>query len=201
VIVFEDLKVRNMTARPKPKPDGKGGFERNGSRAKSGLNRAILDRSWGRIRTFTEYKASRAGKLVLLVPAHHTSQECAECHHTHPDNRSSQDRFVCQRCGHTDNADHNASINIRRRGIEAIREGMYHPKARKRTMRLRTKGRAGTARTGEGTPTPVEIQVRRGGQQAVMHGSSSISGLSGADGVASKGGQKPETPSTAASAA
>ena len=131
-IAFENLDVRSMTGRPKPKPDGKGGFERNGARAKSGLNCAILDRSWGQIRIFTKYKASRAGKLVLPVSAHHTSQECAECHHTHPDNRLSQDRFVCQRCGHTANADHNASINIRRRGIEAIREGEYHPKARKK---------------------------------------------------------------------
>jgi putative transposase len=59
---------------------------------------------WG-VYELTKYKAYRAGKAVFKVPAHHTSQECADCSHIHPDNRKSQELFICDNCGHTDNAD------------------------------------------------------------------------------------------------
>jgi len=57
------------------------------------------------------------GKSWFKVQAHHTSQECAACRHTHPDNRKSQSRFVCDSCGHTDNADRNAAEVIKKRAI------------------------------------------------------------------------------------
>jgi len=45
------------------------------------------------------------------VPAHYTSIECPVCGHT---DRSNRDRelFLCQKCGHADNADVNAAKNI-----------------------------------------------------------------------------------------
>ncbi|MDA8111200.1 MAG: zinc ribbon domain-containing protein, partial [Nitrospiraceae bacterium] len=54
---------------------------------------------------------------MLKVSPHFSSQECARCGHIHPDNRPSQAVFVCQRCGLTDNADHNASRVMAKRGI------------------------------------------------------------------------------------
>jgi transposase len=53
-------------------------------KAKSGLNRAILDKGWHMMETFTKYKAYRAGKAVFKVSAPYTSQECAVCGHTTP---------------------------------------------------------------------------------------------------------------------
>ncbi len=85
--VFEDLKIANMTRRPKAKRDAAGRFLRNGARAKAGLNRAILASAWGDVVAFTRYKALRQGKLVITVPPQHSSQECAECAFTSPDNR------------------------------------------------------------------------------------------------------------------
>ena len=108
---FEDLKIRNMTKRPKAKRDAHGRFLPNGRNAKAGLNRAILASAWGDVVSFTRYKALRQGKLVITVPPQHSSQECAQCGFTSPDHRLSQAEFVCQRCGHTDNADHNASLS------------------------------------------------------------------------------------------
>ena len=55
----------------------------------------------------------------MLTPAY-TSQECAECGHTHPDNRKSQERFACVGCGHVDNADRNAAIVIKKRAINLM---------------------------------------------------------------------------------
>jgi len=61
-----------------------------------------------------------AGKPFFKVSPHHTSQECADCGHTHPGNRATQSDFLCQKCGHRDNADHNAALVIRKRAIKLI---------------------------------------------------------------------------------
>ena len=42
------------------------------------------------------------------------------CGHIHPDNRKTQSNFVCVSCGHTDNADKNAAIVIKKRAINLI---------------------------------------------------------------------------------
>ena len=69
---------------------------------------------------FIKYKALRAGKAWLKVPAHHTSQECAGCGHTHPNNRKTQEKFICGSCGHADHADKNAAEVIKKRAINLI---------------------------------------------------------------------------------
>ncbi|MGW6480227.1 RNA-guided endonuclease InsQ/TnpB family protein, partial [Streptomyces sp. NPDC055059] len=48
-IAHEDLKIRNMSKAPAPKPDPRmpGGFLPNGAGAKAGLNRSIADAGWG----------------------------------------------------------------------------------------------------------------------------------------------------------
>ncbi|MCL4462091.1 MAG: transposase [Nitrospirae bacterium] len=109
-----------MTKKPEPKQGDSGRYVRNGSRAKSGLSTAILSSGWGLFVILLSYKARKAGKLVIRVPPHHSSQECARCGHVHPDNRPSRAAFVCQRCGHVDNADQNASRVIARRGIRLL---------------------------------------------------------------------------------
>ena len=49
------------------------------------------------------------------IPAYFTSLTCPRCGHIEKGNRLSQESFVCQNCGYSDNADHNASINILKR--------------------------------------------------------------------------------------
>lgn len=120
VFVFEDLKTSNMTRAPKPKQDEKGRYLPNKAKAKAGLNKSILNVGWHFLESFTQYKAHQAGKAVFKVSAAYTSQECAKCDYTHPDNRKSQDQFVCGSCGHVDNADNNASKVIGRRAINLI---------------------------------------------------------------------------------
>lgn len=167
LIVFEALGVQRMTKKPKAKQDESGRWEKNGARAKTGLNRAILGSAWSATKTCTEYKARRAGKLVVEVAPHHTSQACAHCGHTHPDNRRSQAEFICQRCGHTDNADHNASQNIAKRGVRRILSGEFQPKEAKRVMRMRKK-QLGADRS---EVTLGEIVVSRGAGNGTALGS------------------------------
>lgn len=120
VFILEDLKTRNMTRRAKAVKDDSGRWLKNGAKAKSGLNKAILNVGWHRFEEFLKYKANRAGKAWFKVPAYQTSQECAACGHTHPGNRKSQELFKCDSCGHTDNADHNAAEVIKMRAIVFI---------------------------------------------------------------------------------
>ena len=120
VIIFENLSTANMTRKPKAKQDDSGRFIPNKAKAKAGLNKAILDKGWHQLEIFTKYKAAQAGKAVFKIPAPYTSQECATCGHTHPDNRKDQATFICGRCGHIDNADRNASLVIKKRAILLI---------------------------------------------------------------------------------
>ncbi len=108
MIVIEDLKVSNMSK------SAKGSAEQPGRnvRAKSGLNRAILDQGWYEMRRQLEYKQLWQGGQVLAIPPAYTSQRCACCGHTAKDNRQSQSKFECQICGYTANADINGARNI-----------------------------------------------------------------------------------------
>jgi len=108
LVVLEDLKVANMSA------SAKGTLERPGKnvRSKSGLNRAILDQGWSEFRRMLEYKQLWRGGAVITVPPQNTSRTCPECGHVSSDNRKTQERFRCVRCGYSGNADFVAALNI-----------------------------------------------------------------------------------------
>ena len=108
MIVIEDLKVSNMSK------SAAGTVSQPGRnvRAKSGLNRSILDQGWYEMHRQLEYKQLWSGGQVLAVPPAYTSQRCAYCGHTAKENRLSQSKFRCQVCGYTANADVNGARNI-----------------------------------------------------------------------------------------
>lgn len=69
--------------------------------------------------------ANKKDIAVSLVPSHYTSQQCSKCGYISRDNRMSQEKFVCMNCGHSDNADQNASINIASRvSSNVLRESL-----------------------------------------------------------------------------
>lgn len=122
IFVVEDLKIKNMTKSPEAKPDESNPkhFLPNRAAAKAGLTQKILNSAWGQLALFFAYKANHAGKVFIKVSPRFSSQECAKCGHIHPDNRQTQSQFVCQKCGHSENADQNAAEVIKKRGIEEI---------------------------------------------------------------------------------
>jgi putative transposase len=73
IVVIEDLKVRNMSASAAGTPEAPG---RN-VRAKSGLNRRILDQGWAEFRRQLEYKQAWRGGWVVAVPPQNTSRRCS----------------------------------------------------------------------------------------------------------------------------
>ena len=107
-IKIEKLQVRNMSRSAKGTVDNPG----INVKAKSGLNRSILDQGWGMFATMLKYKlAERGGELIHVDPAY-TSQTCAECGVIDKASREDQATFSCVHCGHEDNADVNAARNI-----------------------------------------------------------------------------------------
>jgi putative transposase len=75
--------------------------------------------SWafGQLRAFLSYKAALAGVPLHTVDPRNTSRTCHVCGHCAKANRKSQAAFCCVACGHTDNADRNAAINISRASV------------------------------------------------------------------------------------
>lgn len=107
-IVIEDLQVRNMSR----SASGTVGQPGRNTRAKAGLNRAILDQGWSEFRRQLEYKQTWCGGIVVAVDPRNTSRACPACGHVAKENRSTQSRFECVHCGHTAHADVNAAVNI-----------------------------------------------------------------------------------------
>jgi putative transposase len=77
--------------------------------------------------------------MVITTPAPFTSQACSCCGHTHSDNRQTQSEFICQSCGHHENADTNAAKNIRNNGIKQLLSGEFKIKSVKRCKITKSK--------------------------------------------------------------
>lgn len=116
-VFVEDLQVSNMSR------SAAGTAEKPGKnvRAKSGLNRSILDQGWFEVRRQLGYKLMWRGGKLTPVPAHNTSRRCPTCGHISAENRKTQAHFVCVECGYEGNADVVAAINIRDRGLSIVK--------------------------------------------------------------------------------
>jgi putative transposase len=115
-LIFEDLNIKGMVKRCKPQQDEVGRFIGNGQAAKSGLNKAILDAAWGQLKQKSMAVAAKLGHLVWSTNPYQSSQECSACHFVSPTNREGE-KFLCESCGKLDDADINASSNLRLRGM------------------------------------------------------------------------------------
>ena len=114
LVYLENLNIKGMTA------SAKGTLEKPGKnvKQKAGLNKAIQNSGWGKLEQMLSYKTN-----VIKVPAQYTSQRCSKCGHIDKDNRKTQDEFMCLACGHRDNADKNAALNIKASGNGATGRG------------------------------------------------------------------------------
>lgn len=108
MIVVEDLKITNMSRSSKGTEQMPG----HNVKAKSGLNKSILDQGWGEFKRQLEYKLGWLGGIFLKVNPRYTSLRCHVCGHTEKSNRQSQSQFECSACHHKENADLNAAKNI-----------------------------------------------------------------------------------------
>ena len=108
IVCIEDLQVRNMSKSAAGSSEAPG---RN-VKAKSGLNKSILDQGWFEFRRQLEYKQVWRGGEVLAVPPRNTSRTCPCCGHVSAENRQTQAQFACVECGYENNADLVGAINV-----------------------------------------------------------------------------------------
>ena len=112
MVCIEDLQVRSLSM------SAAGSTEQPGRnvRAKSGLNKSILDQGWFEFRRQLNYKLQWQGGYLVAVPPQNTSRTCPCCGHVSADNRRTQAWFECVECGFEENADLVGAINILRAG-------------------------------------------------------------------------------------
>ena len=116
LVSIEDLQVKNMSK------SAKGDVAQSGKRvkAKSGLNRSILDQGWAEFRRQLAYKLEWAGGMLVAVSPHNTSRTCPCCSHVAQENRRTQAEFVCVQCGYQNHADVVGAMNILERGLRLL---------------------------------------------------------------------------------
>lgn len=112
MVCIEDLRVGNMLKSAAGSPDAPG----KNVRAKSRLNRAILDQGWFEFRHQLDYKLAWNGGWLVAVPPANTSRTCPTCKYMSAANRRTQAAFRCVACGHEAHADVVGAINILARG-------------------------------------------------------------------------------------
>ncbi|MFS8818949.1 transposase [Synechococcus sp. W60.1] len=118
IVCIEDLQVRNMSKSAAGTADAPG----KNVRAKSGLNKSILDQGWYEFRRQLDYKLAWKGGRLIVVPPQNTSRTCPCCGYVSADNRPTQARFKCAECGFEGNADVVGAINILSRRIQLLRD-------------------------------------------------------------------------------
>lgn len=100
-IVIEDLAVSNMIKNRK-------------------LSKHIADASWGEFRSMLEYKAVWKGKNVKVIGRFCPSSKlCRKCGNIKKDLKLSDRTYNCDKCGHSEDRDINAAINIKNFGFRA----------------------------------------------------------------------------------
>lgn len=106
VIAFEDLaQIRQLA--------------RKGTKTSRRRRNMLNQWPFSQLQEFTAYKAAAKGIQVVMVNPAYTSQRCNACGYVDKRNRD-RARFDCLCCGHSDDADHNAALNIRDRAIQSL---------------------------------------------------------------------------------
>ena len=118
VIVFEDIQTANLIKRPQPKQDEQGTYLPNGAAAKGGLNKSIVDAGWGAFISMCSSKAVEAGRTLLKVSPHFTSQICSHCGQVRK--KALSERWHSCDCGAELDRDVNAAMNILARGYKQL---------------------------------------------------------------------------------
>ena len=114
LVAVEDLNVAGMTA------SAKGTLEAPGRNvaAKSGLNRSVLDVSFGEIRRQLDYKTRWYGSRLVLADRYApTSKTCSACGTVRAKLSLAEREYHCTSCGMRMDRDVNAARNILTAGV------------------------------------------------------------------------------------
>jgi len=102
VIAIEDLQIKNMIKNKH-------------------LSKSISDASWNKLRQFLTYKAENAGKLLITVNPHGTTQRCSNCKNKVKKNLGNR-THNCDKCGLIISRDYNSALEIKDITLNSIRQ-------------------------------------------------------------------------------
>ncbi len=115
VVFIEDLKLKNLIRRNKPKLDSNGKFLPNRQAQSSGMNKSWLDAGHSSFFQILEWVAWKLGKRVIKVEPWGTSQYCYACLNKVP--KTLSDRWHSCPCGASLNRDENSSRLLKLLGL------------------------------------------------------------------------------------
>lgn len=116
-------------------------YVKDGSNEDINFNRVVKFLSLSSLKQMVEHIGRNYDIALSTVHSSYTSKMCPVCGCIEDENRPSQEEFSCINCGHEDNADHNAAVNIENRVSEAVLRnkllkqldnGAFEPKKLKR---------------------------------------------------------------------
>lgn len=104
-VILEDLNIKGM------------------QRFNSGLSKSVsLDFSWNQFVTILKYKMEQKGKILILVDRYFPSSKlCSACGYKNKDLDLSDREWVCPKCQVYHDRDVNASINIKKEGVQILK--------------------------------------------------------------------------------
>ena len=113
-VAIEDLNLKGMTGKAKPKEDG----GRNNKAQKAGLNRSLLNNNGFEIKRQLKYKMEwNGGKYQEIGRYFPSSKLCSVCGEKHISLELKDRYWNCASCGTTHDRDFNAEINIALEGL------------------------------------------------------------------------------------
>jgi len=83
------------------------------------LAKSIHDAAWSQFATHLTYKAAYAGRQYVAVNPAYTSQDCSGCGHRQKKTLAER-LHSCVCCGLVLDRDHNAALNMKRLGLQAL---------------------------------------------------------------------------------
>ena len=118
IIAYENLEIQNMQMKTPARCATKLHNSATVCRCR-GLSKSIADASWGILMRMLDYKVEEAGSQVIKVDAGYTSQMCSRCGAV-AKKMLSERTHSCTSCGLVMDRDHNAAINILKKGLGKI---------------------------------------------------------------------------------
>lgn len=85
------------------------------------FGKSVADNGWGMFSTFLAYKLAELGKTLVKVDKWYpSSKTCHVCGYVYQDLQLSERKWTCSCCNTIHDRDKNASINIKRKGLEML---------------------------------------------------------------------------------
>lgn len=119
VLVFENLNIKGLLKKCKPKQDENGKYLKNGREAKKALSRLIADCAWGELKLKVKSVAEKLGLHFVEVNPKNSSRQCRKCGYIDKKNRN-KERFFCLSCNHLEDSDISASKILLKRGLKQL---------------------------------------------------------------------------------